>query len=156
MNSTDYKEALGKLPTGISIITTKFNDQLFGFTASSFTSLSLNPPLILFCLSKKAGSINAFRQNEKFAISILAENQLAISKHFSSVKQDKFTHIAYQLGIYSNSPLIIDAVCWIECDKVQEYEGGDHIIFVGEVKSTCINNNLNPLIYFARNYRQLE
>lgn len=156
VNSQAYKEALGKLPTGISIITTHYKDQLFGFTASSLTSLSLSPPLILFCLSKNAGSFEAFKRNDKFAISILAENQADISKHFASVKFEKFANISYQIGAYSNSPLIRGAICWIECDQIQEYEGGDHIIFIGEVKETKINNQLNPLLYFSKNYRKFE
>ncbi|WPY01371.1 Flavin reductase family domain protein [Candidatus Trichorickettsia mobilis] len=147
---------MGCLPTGITVVSTNYERQLLGFTANSFTSVSLSPPLILFCLNKNAGSIAAFQSSSVFAISILAANQVEISKHFSTSQPNKFSSINYQIGKITSCPLIIDAVCWVECKKYQEYEGGDHLIFVGEVLNTTINNDRQPLVYFSRNYRELK
>ncbi|WP_316355239.1 flavin reductase family protein [Candidatus Trichorickettsia mobilis] len=147
---------MGCLPTGITIVSTSYDGQLLGFTANSFTSVSLSPPLILFCLNKNAGSIAAFQSSNVFAISILAANQAELSKHFSTSQPNKFSSVNHQIGKITNCPLIIDAVCWVECKKYQEYEGGDHLIFVGEVLNTTINNDQQPLVYFSKNYRELK
>ena len=152
MDSKQFKASMGCFPTGITIISTTYEKQLFGFTANSFTSVSLSPPLILFCLNKSAGSIDAFKKSTVFAISVLSIEQVEISKHFSTSRPNKFQNVKYQTGNLSNCPLITDAICWFECTKYQEYEGGDHLIFVGEVQSATINNNHKPLVYFARNY----
>jgi flavin reductase (DIM6/NTAB) family NADH-FMN oxidoreductase RutF len=151
-----FKEALGQLPTGISIIATKFDNHLFGLTVNSFTSVSLHPPLVSFCLNKNSSSAKAFNSNNSFAVSILAENQANLSKHFASSNYNKFANIQYIIGESSDCPLIAGAICWLECNKLHKYEVGDHIVFVGEVVTAKINNDLKPLIYYARNYWQLR
>lgn len=156
MNEREFKGALSKLATGVSVIATTAQHKLFGFTASSLTSVSLKPPLVSFCLNKNATSLSAFNSSKIFSVSILAEKQHEISKHFSSHLEDKFAHYDYHLGAFSNCPLIEGAITWLECEKVQEFVVGDHIIFIGEVKTAKVSDDLNPLIYYARNYRRLE
>ncbi len=90
VNSERFKQALSTLPTGVTIITTLYNNKLFGFTADSFTSVSLLPPLVSFCLDKQAFSMSAFTSSKYFAVSILAEDQEDISRHFSKFNTDKF------------------------------------------------------------------
>lgn len=147
-----FKEAMSRFPAGVTVITTNQDNRLFGFTASSFTSVSLKPPLILFCLNKNSFSINGFEKSNKLAVSILAENQYEISEHFAQSHPDKFAEIAYELGSKTCCPLIKGAICHIECLKYASYDGGDHIIFVGEVINTTIRNDLKPLIYFHKSY----
>jgi flavin reductase (DIM6/NTAB) family NADH-FMN oxidoreductase RutF len=156
VNAREFKESLSKLATGVSIIATKSEDKFFGFTASSLASVSLEPPLISFCLNKNAASLSAFAKCDVFSVSILAENQEEISRHFASHLDDKFAGIKYHLGATYDCPLIEHAICWLECEKVQEFSTGDHIIFIGVVKTSKINNDLNPLVYYARNYRHLK
>ncbi|WP_375319012.1 flavin reductase family protein [Candidatus Tisiphia endosymbiont of Oplodontha viridula] len=156
VNSEQFKQALSTLPTGVTIITTLYNSKLFGFTASSFTSVSLLPPLVSFCLDKKSFSINAFVSSECFAVSILAENQEDISSHFSKFNMDKFAGISYDLGQTSNCPLIKGAVCHIECNKFSQYEVGDHVILIGQVINTIVNSNVQPLVHCLRQYRGLK
>lgn len=156
MNSQRFKESLSRLPTGVSIITTQYQNKLYGFTANSFTSVSLNPPLVSFCLDKSAKSMTAFRCSKIFAVSILAENQESLSRHFAKGSDHKFLSVDYQIGQLSKCPLINGAICWIECEITYQHEGGDHIIFIGEVKVSTINNNSNPLVYFAHQYRQIK
>lgn len=156
VNSERFKQALSTLPTGITIITTLYNNKLFGFTADSFTSVSLLPPLVSFCLDKQAFSMSAFTSSKYFAVSILAENQEDISRHFSKFNTDKFAGISYNLGCTTNCPLIEGAVCHIECNKFSQYEVGDHVILVGEVINTIVNSNLNPLVHCLRQYRGLK
>lgn len=156
VTENQFKNAMNCFPAGVTIITTTLNNKFFGFTASSFTSLSLKPPLILFSLRKNALCINNFSESDKFAVSILAENQTNISEHFGHSQLDKFVGISYELGSVTSCPLINGAVCHIECLKYTTYDGGDHIIFVGEVINTAIKNDLKPLIYHHKSYTKLE
>lgn len=156
MRNNEFKAAVGKYPTGVTIVSTNYQNALYGFTANSFTSVSLNPPLVLFCLDKKARSFLAFYNSDSFGISILAYNQSDISRHFSSSKKDKFIGIDYVLGDICNVPLINGAVCWLECTTYSKIECGDHFIFAGEVNTARINNSKGPLIYFAKSYKELQ
>ncbi len=153
MHSDEFKAAVGKFPTGIAIITCNDLNTLYGFTANSFTSVSLSPPLISFCLNHSARSIKAFKNSDYFAISILANDQSEISQYFATPKKkDRFQNTSYQLGEASNSALIIGATCWIECSKYQQIDCGDHTIFIGKVEKTKINNDKPPLLYYSKKY----
>ena len=156
MDSTIFKTALSKMPTGVTVISTSYDEELFGFTSNSFASVSLQPSLISFCLEKSARSITAFSSTTHFTVSILNEYQKDISKHFAAHIEDKFQAFPYQLSKYSQCPFIEGALCWLECKKVTQYEGGDHLIFIGEVIDTIINKEQNPLIYFEKEYRSIK
>ncbi len=156
VNSQQFKKALSNFPSGVTIATTSYNNRLFGLTVSSFTSVSLSPPLILFCINTLSTSINAFTNSKYFAISILAANQAALSQHFSQPQFNKFANISYHLGEHSAAPLIDGAVCHIECAKFTQYSAGDHEIMIGEVIHTVINEELRPLVHCLRQYRELK
>ncbi len=151
-----FKQAMSNLPTGVTIVTSYHNNMKFGFTASSVTSVSLSPPLILFCIGKQSFSFDAFINSKYFAVSILSEDQAKLSIHFAKSDYDKFTGVSYNLGQYSNCPLIEGAVCYIECNNYNQYEAGDHFIVIGEVINTVVKDNLNPLIHCLRQYRKLK
>ncbi len=156
VNLEQFKQALSTLPTGVTIVTTLYNNKPFGFTASSFTSVSLLPSLVSFCLNKQSFSMSAFANSKCFAVSILSENQEDISRHFAKFNTDKFINISYNFGQTTNCPLIEGAVCHIECNKFNQHEVGDHIILIGKVINTMINSNLNPLVYYLKQYRGLK
>lgn len=124
VNSAQFKKALSTLPTGVTIITTLYNNKLYGFTANSFTSVSLLPPLVLFCLGKQSFSMSAFVGSEYFAVSILAENQEDISRHFSKFNTDKFAGISYDLGRITRCPLIEGAVCHLSATSLVNMKWG--------------------------------
>jgi len=152
----DFKAAVGKFPTGVTIISTSHNDKLWGFTANSFTSVSLEPRLISFCLNKSAGSFEVFTQTSHFAISILSNHQSELSTHFASKQTDKFASVYYTIGEFSKAPLLNGAVAFIECKKYAQFECGDHDIFVGEVKKVSIDEAKSPLLYFAKSYTEVK
>ena len=152
----DFKAAVGKFPTGVTVISTSHNDQLWGFTANSFTSVSLEPRLISFCLNKEAGSFEVFTQVSHFAVSILASNQSELSTHFASRQADKFASADYSVGEFSKAPLLSGSVAFIECKKYAQFECGDHDIFVGEVGQISINETKSPLLYFAKAYTEVK
>ncbi len=152
----EFKQAAGKFPTGVCVITTSFNDLLWGFTANSFVSVSLVPPLVSFCLNKEAGSFRAFSSSKYFSINILASDQQEIAKRFAHSLPDKFANVDYKLGTESKTPLITGATSFIECRKIKEFECGDHFIFVGEVLQINIEKTKSPLLYFAKSYREMK
>ena len=156
MRSEEFKAAVGKFPTGITVVSTSYEGKLWAFTANSFTSVSLEPSLISFCLDKAATSFKIFKESPYFAISILSSDQADLSVHFASHLLNKFHSIKYKIGEYSNAPLINGATSFIECKKYDQFECGDHFIFVGEVKKIYIDKTKSPLLCFAKTYLELK
>lgn len=132
------RNALGNFATGVTIVTAKDtmdagNNHYVGTTASSFNSVSLEPPLILWSIDKKARSLAAYEQAEYFAVNVLAADQVSLSNHFARPQDDKFSGIDFTLGL-GDAPLLQGCAAQFECETKYHYEGGDHIIIVGEVK----------------------
>lgn len=146
-----YKEIMGSYPTGVTIITTTDADNNpVGLTVNSFASVSLEPLMVLWCLDKRSGSLNAFKNAEKFAVNILAGNQKEACWTFASSKeQDRFGKVPWEMS-ENNLPIIKDVFGVFECKKVSEIDAGDHIIFLGEVINIK-KNDVAPMLYYKRN-----
>ena len=132
-DATQFRQALGAFATGVTIVTTRDaagND--IGLTANSFNSVSLNPPLVLWSLSRKARSHAAFIESEYFAVHILAADQEALSARFATAGADKFESLTFARGA-GGVPLLESCAARFVCRRAYRYEGGDHEIFVGEV-----------------------
>lgn len=156
MNKNTFRSVCGQFTTGITVITTINGTQNIGFTANSFTSVSLDPPLILFCLAKEAHSNIAFQSSAIFGINILTEHQKNISNRFASSKlgaDERFENI--KLLPDTKAPIFEDSVAYLEGDIMERHEGGDHWIYIGQVHSGAINGGL-PLLYFSGSYSQLS
>ncbi len=159
-----FRAALGQFATGVTIITTLASTadgpgRLLGFTANSFNSVSLDPPLVLWSLSRAASSMAAFIDNPHYAINVLASDQIALSRAFASRSRvdaaqgvDRFEGIDWHEG--SRGAPIIDGCCaWFECFNRSRYEEGDHVIFVGEVER-CGFEAREPLVFQGGNYHR--
>lgn len=148
----DLRKALGCFLTGVTVITTREPDGTpRGFTANSFTSVSLDPPLVLVCLAKSASSFNVFEHAADFAVNILAENQREISGSFASKKVvDKFHSISLEEG-RGSSPILSGVVSWLSCSVHEKIDAGDHIILVGKVTDYSYND-ISPLGFYSGNY----
>lgn len=155
-STDDLKKTFSHFATGVTIISSKSESAYSGFTANSFSSVSLDPPLVLFCLNHYSRNVENFNYYKKFAINILSENQQSLALHFASKLPEKFKGIDFKLGNYSNLPLINDALAHIECDITNVHQAGDHYIYVGEVKAISCNQAYNPLIYYKRKFSTLE
>lgn len=155
MQIEEFKKAVGKFPTGVTVISTNHGGKLSGFTANSFVSVSLDPQLVSFSLSKRAGSFEAFSSAEYFAVNILACDQAGVSKHFAHKSDNKFENIRYKLSKEKFLPLIDGAVCYIQCSRFRQFECGDHFMFIGEVIKAETDEKKSPLVYFAKSYREL-
>jgi flavin reductase (DIM6/NTAB) family NADH-FMN oxidoreductase RutF len=131
----DYRSALGQFATGVTVVTARAKDgRRVGVTVNSFTSVSLDPPLILWCLARQATSFQDFLGATHFAINVLASNQHHLSRQFSTPLADKFGGADCAEGI-GGVPLLNGVIARFVCRRVKHYDGGDHIIFLGEVES---------------------
>ena len=144
---TDFRSALGTFATGVTIVTARENDgTLVGLTASSFNSVSLSPPLVLWSLSKRAGSMPAFAQGSHYAINILAAEQRSLAERFASKEVDRYAGVAFHEGA-SGAPILDNVAAVFECFNRSQYEEGDHVIFVGEVERCQRRESAQPLIF---------
>jgi 3-hydroxy-9,10-secoandrosta-1,3,5(10)-triene-9,17-dione monooxygenase reductase component len=131
----ELRFALGNFATGVTVVTTKnTKGEYLGVTANSFSSVSMDPPLVLWSLDKKAFSLTDYQESGYFTINILAADQMDISNKFARAGEDKFSGVDFEEG-QGGSPVLAGTIANFQCKTVHQYEGGDHIIFVGEVLS---------------------
>ncbi|MBS3979430.1 MAG: flavin reductase family protein [Rhodobacteraceae bacterium] len=141
-----YRSVMGCFPTGVTVITVSAaGGARVGVTASSFNTVSMDPPLILWSLSLRAPSLTTFRSVPHFAVNVLAEGQDALARHFARPSEDKFAGIATRPGL-TGAPLIEGALAHIECRVAQRYAGGDHEIMLGEVVALSQGEG-EPLVF---------
>jgi flavin reductase (DIM6/NTAB) family NADH-FMN oxidoreductase RutF len=152
MLQEDFKNILCHIASGICIITTEYNQSLWGFTANSFVSVSLDPQLILFCLNKNAGSYLAFTQSSKFVVNFLSSTQKEIAEIFATRRKDKFSSVQYVLSKKCNCPVITQCLAYIECNAYAQYEAGDHTIIIAQVTHGIVDKTKSPLLYYNRKY----
>lgn len=154
VNKDEFRAALGRFVSGVTVVTTMGDDNRpVGMTVSAFASVSLEPPLILACIDKRASVHGRFAEGTYFAVNILAEDQEELSRRFASKDQDRFNGTRYTEGV-TGPPLLDGALAYLECRVVHAYPGGDHTIIVGEVESTAVAES-KPLAYFRGGYSQL-
>ena len=128
------RHTLGQFATGVTIVTCLADDDTpVGMTANSFSSVSLDPPLVLWSVDRRAGSFTPFAKAERFAFSVLAQDQVELSNRFAQPGAEKFSHVAWAAGL-GGVPLIPDAAAHIECVQHATAEGGDHLIIIGRVE----------------------
>lgn len=145
-SARDFRDALSQFATGVTIITTKLEDGSFiGLTASSFNSVSLNPPLVLWSLSQTAQCLPIFTGNSHYVINVLSTEQAHLAEKFSKQGEDRFKDLAFTLSP-TGLPIIAGVAAWFECHNRSRYPEGDHVIFVGEVE-TCDVKPQKPLIF---------
>ncbi|HYZ30935.1 MAG TPA: flavin reductase [Crenalkalicoccus sp.] len=149
-----FRRCLGQFPTGVTVVTTVWQGKPVGVTASSFSSLSLDPPLVLWSIALASRSCSAFRRSEHFAINILKADQIDISQRFSTRAEDKFKDVEWQPGCLG-SPTLPGILALIECATEAVLDGGDHIILVGRVKRHARFPG-TPLLYAQGRYAVAE
>lgn len=151
----ELRRVMGTFATGVTVITTHDSaGKCYGLTANAVTSLSLTPPLILICIDRKAETFPAFLESRAFVVNILAEDQEEISSRFAKSGGDKFTGLACRPGTGSHAPVIDGALAHLECRIVDTFEGGDHVIHVGEVLHAEVRSG-DPLLFYQGKYRRL-
>ena len=152
MDHRAYREALGCFATGITVVTGVSREgELLGFTANSFNSVSLDPPLVLFNLDRKAYSLKPFVESGRFAVNVLREGHEALSVTFARTDKDKWNGVPYTTWD-TGCPILEDTLAAFECRTRATYDGGDHVIFVGEVMRMWSDPCGQPLLFFRGRY----
>ncbi len=150
------RDAMGCFATGITIITSHAPEGTpIGLTANSFTSVSLDPPLLLVCVANTAGSAAALQQASHFAVNVLQTSQLPTSNRFAGKGEDRFAATSWQLG-ETGVPVLEGSLVSFECKRHAVHEGGDHFLLVGEVVRAQFEPRRDPLLYFRGKYRRLH
>jgi 3-hydroxy-9,10-secoandrosta-1,3,5(10)-triene-9,17-dione monooxygenase reductase component len=151
IDARQFRKALGSFTTGVTIVTTQGEDgKDYGLTANSFNSVSMDPPMVLWSLGKKSSSLPVFAATAHFAVHILAADQEGISNRFAKSGADKFASCTPARG-HGGVPLLDGCSARFECRVVHRYEGGDHVIFVGEVMNFD-SFEQPPLVFHGGNY----
>jgi flavin reductase (DIM6/NTAB) family NADH-FMN oxidoreductase RutF len=147
----DFRDALAQFATGVTVICARGPDGRFaGFTANSFNSVSLAPPLVVWSLDRSARSLAAFEDAERYTINVLADNQVELARRFSRTHADRFAGVAYRLGA-AGAPLLDGCVAWFECRHHARHQAGDHVLFIGEVL-TCARRKGAALVFHHGRY----
>lgn len=150
-DSKELRRVLGSFVTGVTVVTTvDAEGRAWGLTANSFSSVSLDPPLVLWSQATRAPSHPTFAAAERFAINILAEDQIELSNRFATSGIDKFSGVETDAGAGA-VPLLRGCSAWLECTVVSKLPGGDHVIFVGQVQSIR-RNDRRPLVFGSGQY----
>ena len=149
-----FRDALGQFATGVTIITARAAHGFVGFTANSFNSVSLDPPLVIWSLARRSRSLAVFEASERYAINVLAHDQVDLARRFSRPHLDRFASVAFHLG-EAEAPLIEDCTAWLECSHHALHPAGDHMLFIGEVFAAA-HHHLPPLLWHAGRYRVSE
>jgi len=152
MDSQQFRAALGLFATGVTVVTVRAADGgLVGLTANSFNSVSLDPPLVLWSLARRAGSMPVFTRGSHYAINILAADQKDLAQRFATRDIDRFAGVDWREGA-GGAPVLAGAVAVFECANRSRYEEGDHVIFVGEVERCTARSGAQPLIFHGGRY----
>lgn len=150
------RDAMGCFATGVTIITAHGADgKPIGLTANSFTSVSLDPPLLLVCIANNAGSAETLRSAESFAVNVLQIGQQPVSNLFAGKGEDRFAGTRWEVGEYG-APILPSSLGIFECKRHALHEAGDHFLLVGQVEKASFEPRRDPLLYFRGKYRRLH
>jgi len=150
-DTAKYRQVLGHFPTGVTVVTAMTDDGPAGMAIGSFSSVSLDPPLVLFCPQKTSGSWNRIKGSGSFCVNILAEDQEDVSRVFASKSDDKFAEIGWKHS-GNGAPRITGVLAHIDCDIHEVLDGGDHDIVLGLVTALDVSHEGGPLVFFRGGY----
>lgn len=152
MDNRTFRTAMGKFATGVTVITTKWEDTVRGMTANAFMSVSLNPKLVLISVDENAHLKQYIQQSQKFAVSILNESQKDLAAYFAGQKQEKMD---IDFNWFNRMPTIQDSLVNVTCDVHDIVIAGDHTLYIGNVTDVCLNEG-EPLTFYEGTYKQLQ
>ena len=157
--SRDFRNAVGAFATGINVITTRSGDVGYGMTANAFSSVSLDPPLILICVGLTSEGSEVIRSSGVFAVNVLSSDQEPLSRFFASKDRprgrDAFRGVDHHEAI-TGSPLLDGAAAHLDCRLAETHEAGDHLIFIGEVVALEVEPDVEPLLFHGGSYALLK
>src|ERR1035441_3856823 len=150
----EFRRACARYATGVTVTTVEgLEGTPEGLTVNSFTALSLEPPMVLVCIDKAATAHVHFMAARGFAVNVLTEDQIDLSRHFATFTGDRFEGLAWRVGLHG-APILDGVLASLECTTHNHFDAGDHTVFVGRVERTATHAG-PPLVYFASAYRRL-
>jgi flavin reductase (DIM6/NTAB) family NADH-FMN oxidoreductase RutF len=155
VDEAHFRQVLGHFPTGVTVVTAMTEGEPVGLAVGSFTSVSLDPPLVLFCPAKSSSSWPKIEAAGSFCVNILGEDQESVSRVFAGKGADKFQGLGWRLGAVG-APILNDVLAWIDCRVEDVHEGGDHYLVVGRVAELGIGHEGRPLVFFRGGYGRFE
>ena len=160
---TDFRNTVGSFATGVTVITTRGRDEVdadvYGLTANAFSSVSLDPPLVLICVNSGTAGAETIERNGVFAVNVLATHQEPISRFFSSrdrpAGRAAFASLPHFKAV-TGSPILERAAAYLDCRVTDQHEAGDHLIFIGEVVALGVDPESRPLVFHGGGYAALH
>jgi len=155
IDAATFRSTLGRFATGVTILTARDDSgRDHGMTVSAFCSVSLDPPRVLCCVERSADMFPVITKAQRFAINILTTAQEAISRRFAEERDDRFDGLGYTRGV-TECVLLDDILAYVECEVAARYDGGDHLIVLGDVIAAAAADG-RPLLYYRGGYAQME
>lgn len=152
-----FRKTLSKFCTGVTVVTARNADGIHGLTVNAFSSVSLNPPLILVCITKKGLSHSVLSESDAFVVNILSAQQQEVSNRFANPELDsaaRFRGLNYRLTD-AGIPLLEDCLGHLQCRLANTFDGGDHTIFIGKVEEASFSDGKKPLLFYESRYHDL-
>ena len=154
-DAATYRTVLGHFATGVVIVTAIDGDEPVGMACNSFTSVSLEPPLVLFCAAKNSSTWPRIETSGTWAANILDEDGEEVCRLFAQKGADRFARIAYTPG-RTGSPILEDALAFVDCETIDKHDAGDHVIVVGRVVELGYQHEGKPLLFYRGGYGRYE
>jgi flavin reductase len=158
VTQAEFRKALGSFATGVTVITVDYENEVHGMTANAFSSVSLDPPLVLVCVDHRARTHAHLHARKRFGVNVLAENQQVISEYYARPAQDH-RHAEQEAGAHFDrtahgTPVLNGALAYLECRLHTAQDAGDHTIFIAEVEEVVVRGG-DPLLYYRGEYRAI-
>lgn len=152
----EFRSTVGAFATGVTVVTTRGEEHAYGMTANAFSSVSLDPPLVLVCVITQSEGREHIQRNRCFAVNILGVEQEPLSRYFASRDRprgrDAFREVPHRIAS-SGSPILDGAIAYLDCRLHAEHDAGDHLIFIGEVLELGANEDSEPLVFHGGQYK---
>jgi len=155
VDSARYRQVLGHFATGVTVVTTARSDRPVGLAVNSFTSVSLDPPLVAFCVARTSTTWPTIRTMGSFCVNILADDQEAICRAFAGHGDERFRGVGWRPA-ESGAPILAGVLAWLDCTIEVEHDGGDHIMVVGRVRAMDVDHEGRPLVFYRGGYGRFE
>ena len=156
----DFRRTMGRFATGVVAVTTLWEDHPYGMTVNSFTSVSLSPPLVLFCSHSNGATCKAIIAAGAYGISILGQEQMELCKRFAGMTPveefDRFLGLEYTRSPILGVPWMADCLAWLECRLVNTWQAGDHVVLLGQVEQIRVGAEAEPLLFFKGQWPTIQ
>ncbi|HEX6877228.1 MAG TPA: flavin reductase family protein [Nocardioidaceae bacterium] len=154
-SSRKFRDVLGRFCTGVTVVTSVSNGQPVGMTCQSFSSVSLDPPLVLFCPSKSSNAWPQMQRAGFFCVNLLSHDQLDLSNTFAKKGVDKFAGVSWRSSA-TGAPLLDGVLGWVDCTIYAVHEAGDHYVVIGRVMDLGVEEAPHPLLFYRGRYARTE